>query len=123
MITPPLIEKSMARGRRPLSEASASARSIRSRTGGLTTSSTRREPKLNKTLYAIAERKRVGGIEHFRYRRFLVLEAFQRHLFIDAVERGDVLVDFDARTGHNHGTKFRLRQGAYVKLYGSIVDV
>lgn len=79
--------------------------------------------KLNKTLYAIAERKKVRGTEHFRYRKFLMLEAFQRHLFIDAVERGDVLVDFDARTGHNHGTKFRLRQGAYVELYGSIVEV
>ena len=52
-----------------------------------------------------------------------MLEAFQRHLFVDAVERGDVLVDFDARTGHNHGTKFRLRQGAYVGLYSSIVEV
>ena len=79
--------------------------------------------KLNKTLYAIAERKKVRGTEHFRYRKFLMLEAFQQHLFIDAVERGDVLVDFDARTGHNHGTKFRLRQGAYVELYGSIVEV
>ena len=79
--------------------------------------------KLNKTLYAIAERKKVGEIEYFRYHKFLMLEAFQRHLFISAVERGDVLVDFDARTGHNHGTKFRLRQGAYVGLYGSIVEV
>ena len=79
--------------------------------------------KLNKTLYAIAERKKVGETEHFRYRKFLMLEAFQRHLFVNAVERGDVLVDFDARTGHNHGTKFRLRQGAYVKLYGSILEV
>ena len=79
--------------------------------------------KLNKTLYAIAERKKVDGTEHFRYRRFLMLEEFRLHLFVDAVERGDVLVDFDARTGHNHGTKFRLRQGAYVGMYGSMVEV
>jgi hypothetical protein len=28
-----------------------------------------------------------------------------------------ILVDFDARTGHNHGTKFRMRQDALPMLY------
>ena len=74
--------------------------------------------KLNKTVYAIAERKREDGSEYFRYERFLMLEEFRKNLFIEAVERGDVLVDFDARTGHNHGTKFRLKQNAYSDLYG-----
>ena len=36
------------------------------------------------------------------------------------LERGDMLVDFDARTGHNHGTKFRLRQDKFPTLYGKI---
>lgn len=27
------------------------------------------------------------------------------------------LVDFDARTGHNHGTKFRMRQNCLPDLY------
>ena len=76
--------------------------------------------KLNKTLYAIAERRRQGGTEYFRYAEFLMLEDFQRDRFITAIERGDILVDFDARTGHNHGTKFRLRQGEYPQLYASI---
>lgn len=79
--------------------------------------------KLNKTLYAIAERRRVAGTEQFRYSRFLMLEAFQRSRFIDSIERGDVLVDFDARTGHNHGTKFRLRQSKYPDLYGTVNEV
>ena len=79
--------------------------------------------KLSKTLYAIAERKRIGGTEHFKYERFLMLEAFRQDLFIDAIERGDVLVDFDARTGHNHGTKFRLKQNAYLKLYEVVAPV
>ena len=29
----------------------------------------------------------------------------------------NILVDFDARTGHNHGTKFRLRQNFLPDLY------
>lgn len=79
--------------------------------------------KLNKTLYAIAERKRIDGTEYFKYAKFLMLEAFKKDLFVDAIERGDVLVDFDARTGHNHGTKFRLKQKAYLDLYAVVVPV
>lgn len=79
--------------------------------------------KLNKTLYAIAERKRVDGIEYFRYSQFLMLEKFRRKNFIDVISRGDILVDFDARTGHNHGTKFRLRQQKLPALYGSVQTV
>ena len=79
--------------------------------------------KLNKTLYAIAERKRTNQTEFFRYSRFLFLEGFRRDKFIDAIERGDVLIDFDARTGHNHGTKFRLRQNEYPTLYESVREL
>ena len=79
--------------------------------------------KLGKTVYAIADRKRDGGNEFFRYSRFLMLEQFQLSGFIDAIESGVVLVDFDARTGHNHGTKFRLKQNAYPDMYDSIVEI
>ncbi len=79
--------------------------------------------KLGKTLYAIAERKRIEGVEHFRYMEFLMLEDFKIDNFISAVESGDILVDFDARTGHNHGTKFRLKQQCYSTLYGSIKSI
>ena len=79
--------------------------------------------KLTKTLYAIAKRERVEGREFFLYDRFLMLEDFDRGMFIDAIEGGDVLVDFDARTGHNHGTKFRLRQNAYHKLYATVTPI
>lgn len=79
--------------------------------------------KLNKTLYAIAERKRENQTEYFRYSRFLFLEDFRLERFVDAIERGDILVDFDARTGHNHGTKFRLRQNKYPDLYESVREI
>ena len=39
-----------------------------------------------------------------------------RHSFA-ALEQGKVLVDFDARSGHNHGTKFRMRQDCLPMLY------
>ena len=79
--------------------------------------------KLNKTLYVIAETKREGGSEYFSYSTFLMLEDFRWESFLDAIEQGDVLVDFDARTGHNHGTKFRLRQHRYPDLYGTVQEI
>ena len=39
------------------------------------------------------------------------------------MEDGKVLVDFDARTGHNHGTKFRMRQDALPMLYEKVIDI
>ena len=75
--------------------------------------------KLGKTLYAVADRKRDKGVEYFRYSEFFMLEDFKLARFIEAIEQGQVLVDFDARTGHNHGTKFRLKQDFYRNLYGS----
>lgn len=37
--------------------------------------------------------------------------------FLECLENGTMLLDFDARTGHNHGIKFRIRQNAWPLLY------
>ena len=42
---------------------------------------------------------------------------------MDAIEHGHVRIEFDARTGHNHGTKFRLQQRTYPYLYASIQEI
>jgi hypothetical protein len=46
-----------------------------------------------------------------------MLERFDFDGFLNALEQAKILVDFDARTGHNHGTKFRLRQNCLPMLY------
>ena len=43
--------------------------------------------------------------------------------FIKAIENNDILVDFDARTGHNHGTKFRHRQNKLPDLYLEVKEI
>lgn len=43
--------------------------------------------------------------------------------FLDCAEKGYVLVDFDARTGHNHGTKFRLKQDKLPSLYETVTVI
>jgi hypothetical protein len=34
-----------------------------------------------------------------------------------------VLVDFDARSGHNHGTKFRVREDCLPMLYEKATEI
>ena len=47
----------------------------------------------------------------------MMLQKFSFEGFLKALDEGKILVDFDARTGHNHGTKFRMRQDALPMLY------
>ncbi len=75
------------------------------------------------TFYVQAEVMKDGDQEFYHYNRILILRGFAVENFIKALAEGDVLVDFDARTGHNHGTKFRLRQNARPKLYSDIIEV
>jgi hypothetical protein len=67
--------------------------------------------------------KRVAGIEYFWFNKVMMLQKFNFEGFLKAIEDGYVLVDFDARTGHNHGTKFRLRQNYLPLLYNEVTTV
>ncbi|MEA1938357.1 MAG: MvaI/BcnI family restriction endonuclease, partial [Pseudomonadota bacterium] len=73
--------------------------------------------------YIQADVRRIEGREQFLYSRILMLQKFSLDKFLQAIEHGDVLIDFDARTGHNHGTKFRLRQNAFPSLYGTVTEI
>jgi hypothetical protein len=73
--------------------------------------------KLLNAFYVEANAKRDDKGEFFKIVRVRILQGFDPDHFIGAIENGNVLVDFDARTHHNHGTKFRLRQDAIPSLY------
>ena len=50
----------------------------------------------------------------------MMLSGFSTEKFIKALSSDYVFIDFDARTGHNHGTKFRLKQEALPSLYNNV---
>lgn len=79
--------------------------------------------KLKNMFYVTADRKLEKGVEYFYYESVKLLSTFDKDKFIQAIESGDLLIDFDARTGHNHGTKFRLRQGKLPELYASVETI
>jgi len=79
--------------------------------------------KLLNCFYVKAEVKRVDGKEFYHYSKIYMLERFDFEKFIKAIENGIILIDFDARTGHNHGTKFRMRQDRLPELYGRVTVI
>lgn len=79
--------------------------------------------KLINCFYVQAQVKKDKGKEYFLYDKILMLQKFSINKFLIALENNDVLVDFDARTGHNHGTKFRLRQNKLPDLYESVTEI
>ncbi|NOK63034.1 MAG: MvaI/BcnI restriction endonuclease family protein [Chloroflexi bacterium AL-W] len=79
--------------------------------------------KLLNCFYVKADVKREEGKEFFRYSQILMLQEFSLDSFLVGIEQGYVFVDFDARTGHNHGTKFRLRQDKLPSLYASVTEI
>ena len=44
------------------------------------------------------------------------LQGFSLEKFLCCIREGNILIDFDARTGHNHETKFRIRPDAIPSL-------
>ena len=73
--------------------------------------------KLLNCFYVQAEVKKEDDRELYRYSKVMMLQKFNFDGFLNHIEKGNILVDFDARTGHNHGTKFRMRQNCLPELY------
>ena len=79
--------------------------------------------KLLNCFYVQAETKTENGKEFYKYSKVMMLKKFDFDGFLKAIEEAKILVDFDARSGHNHGTKFRLRQNCLPILYQEIKTI
>jgi hypothetical protein len=79
--------------------------------------------KLKNCFYVIAESKKEHNEEYFHYISLLMLTGFSFERFLCCLENGNILIDFDARTGHNHGTKFRIKQNSWTELYSTVEKI
>ena len=79
--------------------------------------------KLHNCFFVGADVKKIEGKEYFKYEKITKLAGFSLEKFIESIEQGDILVDFDARTGHNHGTKFRFRNNKLAFLYDYVEEI
>lgn len=79
--------------------------------------------KLLNCFYVQAESKKENGVEFYQYSKIMMLQKFSFDKFLMNLELGNILVDFDARSGHNHGTKFRMRQNCLPDLYSKVTEI
>lgn len=79
--------------------------------------------KLKNLMYVRAERKWVGDEEFFKYNAFEAYIDPTLDKFLSLVDSGAIYVDFDARSGHNHGTKFRIKPIFKTDLYQEFIKV
>lgn len=80
--------------------------------------------KLRNCFFVQAEVKHEGGRAFYHYTRIRMMQGFILEKFLDGLREGWLLVDFDARTGHNHGTKFRLHsEDYYNRLYTTTTEI
>ena len=79
--------------------------------------------KLHNCFYILADTKTEKRKSYFKYEDIHKLAGLSLEKFIDAIENGDVYIDFDARTGHNHGTKIRAKNAEVLKSLYSQVEI
>jgi hypothetical protein len=75
--------------------------------------------KITNTIYAKAESRKRGAYEEFQYISAILYEGFDFDKFKNGLLNGTIFVDFDARKGHNHGTKFRMKQTSWNRFFAS----
>ena len=79
--------------------------------------------KLGNCFYVLADSKKIGNVEYFKYDTIKMLSNFSINKFISAIKARKIYVDFDARTGHNHGTKYRIKSSDIPLLYENMIDI
>ncbi|MGO1623446.1 MAG: MvaI/BcnI family restriction endonuclease [Leucobacter sp.] len=79
--------------------------------------------KLNDTILVNYRREVRGGVSGFTFESAHVLHDFNPTKFDLLVAQGRLVIDFDARTGHNHGTKFRVKRRHLSDMFDSSADI
>lgn len=73
--------------------------------------------KLAHCIYVTANIKTVGSRHYVRYEGFTVFSGLCLDVLPDLLKSRELVVYFNARSGHNHGTQFRIKPKSLVKLY------
>ena len=75
------------------------------------------QDKLQNVVFVEVSSRTNNGVRQHRYESAWLFGECRLDRFLDLVNSGAILVDFDLRTGHNHGTKFRIRRNRLAELF------
>ncbi len=73
--------------------------------------------KLDSTIMVYFETKKVNKDKYFRIVEAYIHKGFSKNSLTQLFSEGDVVIDFDARTGKNHGTKLRVTKEKMNQLF------
>ena len=79
--------------------------------------------KLDNTLFCLVKSKVVDGEKYFSFESATLLSKFNPSKLQQLFENHALYVDFDARTRHNHGTKFRIDIKSIDKLFEKSIQI
>ncbi len=66
--------------------------------------------KLSHTLLALRKTRTHQEKKQFWFEEAYLMKDIRAEMIVPLIEDGSIVIDFDARTRHNHGTKFRIRK-------------
>lgn len=81
---------------------------------------TKFKKKLDHTLLVMFKKKTVNGKKFFSYEEGIISNNLNFDMVCKLFNDGIIVVDFDARTRHNHGTKFRIKKNCLVNLFDNV---
>jgi hypothetical protein len=81
------------------------------------------QQKLDQTLFVICESRVINNKKQFRYSSAVLLKGFVPEKMSELFASKSMYVDFDARTRHNHGTKFRVGLNHIPKLFAENIEI
>lgn len=76
--------------------------------------------KLKNCFFITADEKTKDTKKFVKYEDIIMLSGFKIEKLIENIVANNIYIDFDARTGHNHGTKFRIKPSAFPLLYENV---
>jgi hypothetical protein len=75
--------------------------------------------KLDNTLICFCKTKEANGKKYFNFTEAFIYSKFLSNKLEDLFLDGSIVLDFDARTNHNHGVKLRIKKAALGNLFNT----
>lgn len=75
--------------------------------------------KLEDTLYCFCEKKTENDLDYFMFVEAYIFRGFLSEKISHLFEQGGLFIDIDARSGHNHGVKLRIKPNLLTNLFST----
>lgn len=81
--------------------------------------------KLDNTIFVLCKTQtdKSTGKKYFYYDEAYIFKGFREDRLINLFNDGDLFLDFDARTNHNHGTKVRVKKDKLKYLFEKHIEL